>query len=52
MDNLDKYRGSAGAFFAGLTKNELKAADVSDLLLAHIETLTGTIDALADALVA
>lgn len=51
LDNLDKYRRSAGTFFAGLTGNNLQAADVGDLLLMHIETLTGAIDALAAALV-
>lgn len=50
LDNLDKYRRSAGTFFAGLTKNRLSADEVSELLLMHIGTLTGTIDALADAL--
>jgi hypothetical protein len=48
LGNLDKYRRSAGTFLAALTADNLKAADVSDLLLMHVETLTGAIDALAD----
>lgn len=51
LDNLDTYRRSAGTFFAGLTRNDLKAADVAELLLMHVETLTGAIDSLAETLV-
>jgi hypothetical protein len=49
LDNLDRYRRSAGTFFAGLTDGGLKATAVSELLLMHVETLTGAIDALAGA---
>lgn len=51
LGNLDTYRTSAGSFFAGLTKDAVKPDDVADLLLMHVETLTGAIDALAATLI-
>jgi hypothetical protein len=51
LADLDGYRGSAGKLFETATKGALPADAVSESLGTHVESLAGTIDALAKALV-
>ncbi len=47
LDNLDRYRGTAGKFFADITKDAISPSALGEALLTHVETLAGAIDALA-----
>lgn len=49
--DLDGYRPQAGDFFEEISGGELPSADVAEGLGMHVETLAGTIDSLAGALV-
>jgi hypothetical protein len=49
LDNLDGYRGQAGAFFEDITGGALPADAVADSLSGHIDTLATTIDGAAAA---
>jgi hypothetical protein len=48
--SLDAYRNTVGSFFAQITDQKLTAATVAAALSDHIATLTGSIQALAAAL--
>lgn len=50
LKHLDSYRGTAGKFFADLSKNKLDADEIATGLGEHVSTLSGTIDSLAGAL--
>ena len=47
LASLEAYRSAAGTLFADATKDALKAGPVAKSLETHIESLVGTIDALA-----
>lgn len=51
LANLDAYRESAGALFEEASDGAISADAVAESLSTHVETLAGTIDALAAALV-
>ena len=51
LDDLNAYRVSAGQFFSDLTGGALPAADVTEVLGHHAETLAGAIDSFSAALV-
>jgi hypothetical protein len=49
--DLDGYRPQAGEFFEEISGGELPAADIAEGLGMHVETLSGAIDSMAEALV-
>jgi hypothetical protein len=51
LDDLNAYRASAGEFFSDITGGVLAAADVTEALGHHAETLAGAIDSFSGALV-
>jgi hypothetical protein len=51
LDDLNAYRASAGQFFSDVTGGALAAADVTEALGHHAETLAGAIDSFSSALV-
>jgi hypothetical protein len=51
LDDLNAYRVSAGQFFSDITGGALAAADVTEALGHHAETLAGAIDSFSGALV-
>ena len=51
LDDLNAYRASAGQFFSDVTGGALAAADVTEALGHHAETLAGAIDSFSGALV-
>jgi hypothetical protein len=50
LDDLNAYRASAGEFFSDITGGALAAADVTEALGHHAETLAGAIDSFSGAL--
>jgi hypothetical protein len=51
LDDLNAYLASPGQFFADIIGGALAAADVTEVLGHHAETLAGAIDSLSGALV-
>ena len=49
--NLDQYRYDAGEFFEEISGGELPAEDIAEGLSMHVQTLSGAIDSLNEALV-
>ncbi|MGO1550223.1 MAG: hypothetical protein ACTHWO_10475 [Nesterenkonia sp.] len=49
--NLDQYRQDAGEFFEEISAGELPADDIAEGLSMHVQTLSGAIDSLNEALV-